>query len=182
MQTRIKVAVLGSATQPEDSDAGRRAFAVGKAVAERNGVLLTGGCWGLPHAAAMGAASAGGMTVAVSPAMNARFHQEAYAMPLDSMVMLFTGMGAKGRNVILVRSADACLFVGGGTGTLNEFTIAYDELSRTCAIGVLENSGGLSDEYLRIGRKAGRAPAAYVTSHRDPERLVGELLDHVASP
>ncbi|MEM6338303.1 MAG: hypothetical protein AAF673_00045 [Pseudomonadota bacterium] len=38
-----------------------------------------------------------------------------------------TGLGFKGRNVVLIRSAEAVVSIGGNMGTLNELTIAYDE-------------------------------------------------------
>ena len=133
----LKVAVLGSASAPEDSPAGISAFRLGGLIADRGAAVLTGGCTGLPHAAVLGARRAKGLTVAVSPAMNPDEHRGRYGYPLDSELIMFTGMGTKGRNVVLVRSADACIFVGGGMGTLNEFTIAFDELESSCAIGVL---------------------------------------------
>jgi len=93
--------------------------------------------------------------------------------------MLYTGMGPKGRNVILVRSADACVFVGGGMGTLNEFTIAFDELSPQCAIGILTNTGGLSDEFSRLVSLTGRSPRAHLVAEPDPDRLMETLFRHV---
>jgi len=178
---QFKIAVLGSAQVPEDSAQGRRAFVIGREVASRKGVLLTGGCGGLPHAAALGARSALGLTVAVSPAMNTEEHREIYHYPEDSDVILFTGMGPKGRNVILVRSADAAIFVGGGIGTLNEFTIAFDELDSKCGIGILWHSQGLSDELVRLPALVGRSPAALLVVESEPEKLVENLFSHLAA-
>jgi uncharacterized protein (TIGR00725 family) len=180
MARQFKVAVLGSANVPEDSTQGRRAFAIGREVASRNGIILTGGCGGLPHAAAMGAKAVAGLSVAVSPAMNREEHQAAYCYPSDSDIILFTGMGRKGRNVILVRSADAAVFIGGGMGTLNEFTIAFDELGSGCGIGILAHSDGLSDELARLATLVGRSPAAFLTVEPDPEKLVETLFSHLA--
>ena len=180
MDRQFKVAVLGSAGVPEDSAQGRKAFIIGREVASRKGVLLTGGCGGLPHAAALGAKAAAGLTVAISPAMNREEHQVVYCYPADSDVILFTGMGPKGRNVILVRSADAAIFVGGGMGTLNEFTIAFDELGSGCGIGILAHSDGLSDELARLAKLVRRSPAAFLTVETDPEKLVEIVFSHLA--
>jgi uncharacterized protein (TIGR00725 family) len=123
----------------------------------------------------------GGLTVAVSPAMNLRDHGLLFGYPADSRIIMFTGMGTKGRNVVLVRSADACIFIGGGMGTLNEFTIAFDELGPQCAIGILAGSGGLADEFQRIVACVGKSPAAGLMVESDPARLVENVLDRVSS-
>ncbi|MBI5251565.1 MAG: LOG family protein [Desulfomonile tiedjei] len=175
----FKFAVLGSASTSEESLEGRKAYAVGVLVASLNGVLLTGGCPGLPHAAAQGARSVGGPTIAISPATNREEHRLVYTYPLDSEVILYTGMGTKGRNVILVRSADACVFIGGGMGTLNEFTIAFDDLDSCCAIGVLLNSGGYSGEFLRLAGLVDRSPRAALIAESDPRKLVEALFKHL---
>ena len=122
------------------------------------GVLLSGGCPGYPHAAATGAASAGGLTVAVSPAANRSEHSTLYNYPLDSDITVYTGMGRKGRNVILVRSADAGIFIGGGMGTLNEFTIAFEEWGSSGAIGILAETGGISDRLTDLISVVGKSP------------------------
>lgn len=171
-----KVAVLGSASSSETSPEGRKSFIIGREVAARGGVILTGACPGLPHAAAQGAKSGGGTTIGISPAMNREEHSVVYSYPETNDVILFTGMGTKGRNIILVRSADACVFVGGRIGTLNEFTIAYDELNENCVIGILTGSGGLSDEFLRLAQLAGKPSRARLVADSDPTCLVDSIF------
>lgn len=170
------IGVLGSASSAEHSPEERKAFAIGAEVAARGGVILTGACPGLPLAAVRGAQSVHGTTIGISPAMNRREHLSVYAYPESSDVLLFTGMGTKGRNLVLVRSADACIFVGGRIGTLNEFTIAYDELDESCAIAILTGTGGLSDEYLRIAQSAGKKSRARLLAVSDPAVLVDQLF------
>ena len=178
-EERLKVAVLGAASVAENSEEGQKSFQVGKIIAHRGAALLTGGCPGLPHAAACGARSARGLTVAVSPAMNREEHVRVYGYPLDSEIVLFTGMGTKGRNVVLVRSADACVFIGGGMGTLNEFTIAVADLGRRAAIGILTGTGGLSDELPRLVSLAGQFPRARFVVDADPIRLLQTVFGHL---
>lgn len=173
---RYKVAVLGSSRVTQDSPEAVKAFRIGQAVAGMGGILLTGGCDGLPYAADRGARVEGGFTVAISPAMNREEHASRYGYPLDSALTLYTGMGTKGRNVVLVRSSDACIFIGGGMGTLNEFTIAFDELTSACAIGILSNSGGFSEEFPRLVAALGRRPQAELIVESDPETLVREVF------
>lgn len=175
---RVKIAVLGSASAAEDSPEGHKAYRVGRLVASAGAVLLTGACPGLPHAAVRGARQAGGLTVGISPAANREDHREVYGYPVDSTILIFTGMGRRGRNVILVRSADACIFIGGGMGTLNEFTIAFEDLSPSCAIGVLAGTGGLIDELPRLSALTGRSPHASLFVESDPGALMQSILGH----
>jgi uncharacterized protein (TIGR00725 family) len=175
----FKVAVLGSASTSDTSSAWDKAMRIGEAVAARGAVLLTGACPGFPHAAALGANSSGGQTVGISPATNREDHKVTYVYPLESRIILFTGMGTKGRNVILIRSADACVFVGGGMGTLNEFTIACDDLGPNCAIGILTKTGGFSDEYLHLVSLSGKAPRSLLVAESDPAMLVEKLFKHI---
>ncbi len=178
-ERQFTIAVLGSASDSEHSESGHKALRIGRAVASHQGVLLTGGCPGLPHAAAMGAAEAGGLTLAISPAANRTEHDSAYHYPLDSRVTLYTGMGRRGRNVILVRSADAGIFIGGGMGTLNEFTIAVDELGPSCAIGVLAACGGVSDLLPDLVVRVGQQTRAPLIIDANPEMLVKKIFDHL---
>jgi uncharacterized protein (TIGR00725 family) len=181
MQRKLKYAVLGSASVPDDSPEIAKAYAVGRAIAGFGAVLLTGACPGLPQAATRGAKSSDGITLGISPAQSLHEHRTVYSYPEESDVMLYTGMGKKGRNVILVRSADACIFIGGGMGTLNEFTIAFDDLDARCAIGILLETGGYSDEFGRLVQTVGRKPRATLFEHSDPATLVQSIFRHIDS-
>jgi uncharacterized protein (TIGR00725 family) len=173
---KFKIAVLGSASARENSPEYLKARRIGRIVAENGGIILTGACPGLPDAAVLGATEAGGLSIGISPSMNLAEHVDLYAYPTDSAALIFTGMGKKGRNVILVRSADACIFIGGGMGTLNEFTIAFDELGEPNVIGILTGTGGFSDELIEIARASGQTSEAYIIADPDPEKLVREVL------
>jgi uncharacterized protein (TIGR00725 family) len=84
-------------------------------------------------------------------------------------VIIYTGFGYKGRNVVNVRSADIVLILGGATGTLNEFTIAYDEGK---IIGVLEGSGGVADHIREIIDFCKKPTSGVVLFDKDPRKLV----------
>ncbi|HEU4387586.1 MAG TPA: hypothetical protein VFV34_07300 [Blastocatellia bacterium] len=147
---------------------------LGRTIAERRCVLVTGATTGLPEMVARAARSHGGITVGISPAMNRQEHVELYRLPLDANdIIIYTGFGLKGRNVINIRSSDVVIIFGGGMGTLNEFTIAHDEGK---VVGVLEGSGGVADqirEIVRLSRKPAKAKVFY---HREPEQLVESCL------
>jgi SLOG cluster4 family len=66
------------------------------------------------------------------------------------------------------------LIVGGATGTLNEFTIAYDEGK---IIGVLEGSGGVSDHMREIIKFCNKPTTGRVFFDRDPASLIAQCLD-----
>jgi uncharacterized protein (TIGR00725 family) len=148
---------------------------LGRAIADRHCILVTGATSGLPHAVTVAAKAAGAMTIGISPAANQKEHQERFHLPLDSHdLVIYTGFGLKGRNVVNVRSSDIVIVFGGSVGTLNEFTIAVDE-GKT--IGVLKGSGGISDhipEILSFCKREGRSST--VIFNEDPESLIDECL------
>jgi uncharacterized protein (TIGR00725 family) len=112
---RYQVAVVGPGdTTPEICALARE---VGRLLAERGALVLTGGLGGVMGAAADGAAAAGGMSIGLLPGT-----ERAEADP-QSPVLIPTGLGEL-RNAVLVRSADGLVAVGGSWGTLSEVALA----------------------------------------------------------
>jgi len=109
-----------------------------------NGILCTGACPGLPHEAALGAKSEGGLILGFSPGMNLIDHAQNYKFPVSPYILIFTGMEKKGRNLISTRTCDAGIFMAGSWGTVNEFTFMRDE-GEIKVIGLLAGSGGFVD-------------------------------------
>lgn len=136
---KVQIGVMGSAggrISPGELELARR---LGRRIAERDCTIVTGACPGLPHAAVLGAADAGGISLGVSPALSREEHVNVYASPLQPYTtMVFTGSGLMGRETHNIHSSDLVLFVGGRSGTLGEFCIAYDEGK---LIGLVTNSG-----------------------------------------
>lgn len=95
----------------------RRAERVGAAIARAGAVLFCGGRTGVMEAAARGAARAGGTVVGVLPGFSRRDANRWVTIPV------VTGMD-QARNVVLVRSCDAVIAVGGAYGTLSEIALA----------------------------------------------------------
>ncbi len=141
---RLKIGVMGSASGPQTEDpvAREKAKALGHEIGKRGYIFINGACPGLPHDAMLAAKEAGGFTLGVSPAFSEHEHIHEYLSPHDHDMIIFTGMGFMERDIINIRSSDAIVIVGGGIGTLNELTIAYDEGR---PIGILTNSGGISN-------------------------------------
>ena len=152
---------------------------LGSAIAKNGCILITGATTGLPDAIARSVRENGGLALGISPAENRQDHVQRYKMPVDAAdVIIYTGFGLKGRNVINVRSADIVIIFGGATGTLNEFTIAYDEGK---IIGVLEGSGGVADHIKEIISICKKPTRGMVLFDSDPEHLVNECLRGLSS-
>ena len=92
-------------------------------------------------------------------------------------IIVFTGFGSKGRNVILLRTSDAVILVSGGMGALNEFTIAFDEEK---IIGVLEGTGGISDGIRTITKMADKN-CDKIIFDSDPERLIARVSRRISA-
>ncbi len=151
---------------------------LGAALAQRGCILVTGATTGLPDMVAKAFRRCGGFALGISPAQDRKEHLERYGLPDDGAdVIVYTGFGYKGRNVINVRSADIVIIFGGATGTLNEFTIAYDE-GKT--IGIVEESGGVADHVKEIIDFCKKPTRARVVFDKDPEKLVKTCLEALA--
>ena len=172
---KTKIGVMGSAGgELGGGELTAWAEALGRAVAARGCVLLTGGTTGLPHAAGRAAHEAGGVHVGISPASDAREHVERYGLPLEGTdVLIYTGFGLKGRNVVLVRSCDVVVVFRGGMGTLNELTIAHDEGR---VVGCLTGTGGVADEAERLIQVLPKKTGAVFLFDADPECLLDRCL------
>src|SRR5918996_3225112 len=150
---------------------------LGATIAKQQCILVTGATTGLPHLVAKAFRMNGGFALGISPAENHREHLGRYRLPDDGAdVIIYSGFGYKGRNVINVRSSDIVLIVGGATGTLNEFTIAYDEGK---IIGVLEGSGGVADHMREIFKFCDK-PVGTIVFDKDPVNLVRQCVNAYA--
>jgi uncharacterized protein (TIGR00725 family) len=108
----VQVAVIGSGAEHE-----ARAEQVGRLLAERGCVVVTGGLGEVMAAAARGAKAAGGTTIGILPGESRRDANEW----IDYAVV--TGIG-HARNLAVVASGDAVIAVGGSWGTLAEIGFA----------------------------------------------------------
>src|SRR3989344_719276 len=119
---KYKICISGSADTERCGDgAVEKAYELGKLIAEHDLVLVTGATTGIPNWAAKGAKEAGGITIGFSPAASKIAHVKSYHLPLDYQdLIVYTGFDYSGRNLLLVRSADAVITVCGRMGTLNE--------------------------------------------------------------
>ena len=179
---KTKVGVMGSAgdSPPDEAEELRaKAEGLGRAIAARGCVVLTGGTTGLPALVGGAAHKAGALHVGVSPASDEREHEWRYGLPVSyTDVLIYTGFGLKGRNVVLVRSSDVVLIFRGGMGTLNELSIAHDEGR---VVGCLTGTGGVADEAEHLLRVLPKKTRAVVNFDDDPARLLDRCLEALKS-
>ncbi|MFH1611684.1 MAG: hypothetical protein ABH887_00185 [bacterium] len=146
---------------------------VGRQIAEHNAVLVTGATSGMPFWAAIGAKEAGGIVIGLSPASSERSHLKKYRLPTDYHdLVIYTGFEYSGRNLLLTRSSDAVIVACGRIGTLNEFTIAFEDKK---PIGILIESGGAADMIKDIVEKSHRG-SGKIVYESDPKKLVEEVI------
>jgi len=146
---------------------------LGKAIARNGCILVTGATTGIPFYAARGAKKLNGFSIGFSPAATYQDHVKRYQLPTRYMdVIVYTGFGYAGRNLILTRSADAVIVVCGRIGTLNEFTVAFEDHK---PLGVLVGSGGIADEIKEITEIAHKHECS-VLYEENPEKLVKGLI------
>lgn len=171
-----KIGVMGSASGAHSKENLEKAGAIGKAIAENGAILFFGATIGLPLEAAMASKKAGGLVVGVSPAENEKEHLEKYHYPVDACnTVVYTGMGlAGGRNIVLVKSCDAIIIIGGRVGTMNEFSIAY---AASIPIGVLKGSGGIADKIEMLEKEVlQKEMGTPIIAESSPKKLVEKML------
>lgn len=171
---KYKICISGAAeTSHCAKDALAKAEEIGRLVAEHGMILVTGATTGLPYWAAKGAKDAGGIVIGLSPASSKAAHVNTYRLPLDYHdLIVYTGFEYAGRNLLLTRSADAVITLCGRMGTLNEFTIAFEDQKPQ---GVLLGSGGTTEMLPEIIEKAHRGSNKIVFD-KDPQALLEKVI------
>lgn len=109
------IAVVGSGHP--DTDVEALAEALGREIAKAGLWLVCGGLGGVMEAASRGARDTGGMTIGLLPGTERQEANPYIELPI------VTGLG-EGRNLLVVRNADAVIAVGGEWGTLSEIALA----------------------------------------------------------
>ncbi len=171
---KYKICISGAAETGHCAiDALEKSEQLGRAIAEAGMVLVTGATTGIPYWACKGAKEAGGLVIGLSPAASESSHIKSYRLPTDYQdLIIYTGFDYAGRNLMLTRSADAIITICGRMGTLNEFTIAFEDQK---PIGVLSGTGGMADELPEIIEKSHRGPGKVIFDS-DPKRLLEKVV------
>lgn len=127
MKRQRVIAVIGPGTSLSP-DVEALAEQVGREVARSSSTLICGGLGGVMEAACRGARSEGGRTVGILPGYSADEANGWVEVPIA------TGLG-EARNLVIVRTADAVIAVGGRYGTLTEIAFALHEGKPVIGLG-----------------------------------------------
>lgn len=171
---QIKICVSGAAeTGHCGLDALEKAKELGREIVRQGAVLVTGATTGFPLWAAMGAKEAGGISIGLSPAASEKEHVEVYKLPIDYMdLIIYTGFGYPGRDLLLTRSSDAVICGCGRVGTIHEFTIAFEDGK---PLGIFEGPWEMGQELEQILEKGHRTNNKIVVSP-DPKKMITDII------
>ena len=145
---KFQIGVMGSAADLEyNDDVAAFAEAVGRLVAERDGILVFGAekdVDSLSTAACRGAKSANGITVGITYGKGKDIWQK------DADIIIPSGLErGGGRETVLVLACDAVIAISGGSGTLTELAVAYQaDIPAVAVTGFGGWSEKLADDYL----------------------------------
>lgn len=169
-----KIAVAGAAQVNICSkNAANLAKEIGKEIVRQGCILITGATTGIPYFSAKGAKAAKGVSIGFSPAASEISHRKKYKLPRDAFdVIVYTGFGYAGRNLLMTRAADAVIVICGRMGTLNEFTIAFEDEK---PIGVLIGSGGTADRIKGLIKRPFRGKVNIIYE-KEPKKLIKEII------
>ncbi len=174
----MTIGVIGRSSRPGESlptavlDAAHR---VGAGIARAGAALVSGGTGGVMEASCKGAKEAGGLTIGFLP-----YADKAKANPFVDLAFP-TGMGTV-RNMLTARGCDSLVMIGGGVGTLNEVTIAYDS---GVPVVVLEGTTGWADKLraaLEEGRWLDERRVVAISFAQTPEDAVVAALERAREP
>jgi len=166
---QIKICVSGAAeTGHCGIGALEKAKELGREIARQGAVLVTGATTGFPLWTAMGLKEVGGISVGISPAASEREHVEVYKLPLDYLdLIIYTGFGYAGRDILLTRAADAVICGCGRIGT-----IAFEDNK---PIGIFEGPWEMGAELEELIQKSHRLNAKIVTGDY-PKKLLEDII------
>lgn len=109
------IAVVGSSVPLKEYE--DIAYEVGKLVAEKKWILITGGLGGVMEKACEGAKSKDGLTIGILPGSSKKDANQFVDVPIVTAMQ-------QARNNIIVQTADIIIAIGAGFGTLSEIATA----------------------------------------------------------
>lgn len=180
MNQNITISVSGARESDHCGlDALQKGQELGQILAEHGCTVTCGAVTGFPLWVAKGAKQSGGTVIAFSPATNYQEHITTYRMPEPEHyfnLVVYTGFGFSGSDLLMARSSDAIIFGCGRMGTLHEFTLAFSEGK---IIGVLEGDWATDELIKEILRADLSRQHETIIFDTDPNRLVEQIIKRV---
>ncbi len=131
------IGVVGSSVPLKEYE--EIAFEVGKIIAEKKWILITGGLGGIMEKACEGAKSKDGLTIGILPGSSKKDANQFVDVPILTAMQ-------QARNNVIVNSADVIIAIGAGFGTLSEIAIALKINKPVISI----NSWDVDDKVIRV--------------------------------
>jgi uncharacterized protein (TIGR00725 family) len=174
---KVKICVSGTAdTSSFNNNILDISKELGAEIARQGAIIVTGATTGFPLWAARGAKEVGGFSIGLSPAETEAKHVKDWELPLEYMdVIIYTGQGYPGRDILLTRTSDAIVIGPGRVGTFHEFTVAFEDHK---PLGVLEGDW-LTDDIIKEILENAHRPNEMVVFDSDPKKLIAKLIEMV---
>lgn len=173
---KITLSVYGArhTDQHKSFDALEKAQILGEKIAEHNCIVNIPASTGFPFWVGKGSRLKGGMVVGFSPAANEVEHVNVYDLPIKYIdMMIYSGFGYAGSDLLLARSSDAIIFGYGGIETIHEFWVAFQENK---PIGILKGDWDTDEVLYSIIKDNEEFDHSRVIFDEDPNRLVEQLV------
>ncbi len=172
---KLKICISGAADTTHCGEgAMESAKELGREIVRQGAILVTGATTGFPLWAAIGAKEMGGISIGMSPASTEKEHVEVYGLPIDYLdIIIYTGFGYSGRNLLLTRASDGVIVGCGRIGTMNEFTIAFEDHK---PLGVLRGPWTMDETIELMLERSHRKNEGLVVWNESPKGLVGDLI------
>lgn len=138
----VQIGVL-TTYDPVPDEVAEKTRRLGRALAERGCIVVTGGNGGLMTVISEAVTGAGGTTVGILAHELEDIGPDHGWFNPHNTISIKTGQTFTARSSIIVRSSDAVILVAGGIGSLTEVAIAYN-LKKP--IVVLSGSGMMADK------------------------------------
>jgi uncharacterized protein (TIGR00725 family) len=165
------ISVIGdSSCSPQEA---KLAQSVGELLAQQGAIVVCGGLGGVMEAVCRGAKSKGGLTIGILPGQDASTANPWVDIPV------VTGLG-EARNVVVAKSAQAVIAIGGSYGTLSE--IAYAIKSSIPVIGLntwsLSRNGREDDSIIKVQSATEAVDKAISLAKRRKNYEIASLRSH----
>ncbi|MGB0925166.1 MAG: hypothetical protein ACPGTS_00480 [Minisyncoccia bacterium] len=173
---KITLSVYGArhTDQHKSFDALEKAQILGEKIAGHNCVLNIPASTGFPFWVAKGARNVDGTVVGFSPAANEHEHVHTYDLPTKYMdIIIYSGFGYAGADLLQSRSSDAIIFGYGGVETIHEFWVAFQENK---PIGILKGDWDTDEVLYSILKNNEEFDHDRVIFDEDPNRLIERLI------